>query len=261
MYEEQQRALHDRASHDRASHDRSPSAYQQPTWSQTPPPATSIAPFNRDSMAPEESFNYYRSLPRQGIKYGLEKLDIKTLTAFIRIFDATDKYTSDVYDLLDDKVLLFLSICNDTGINPSQFHAVFPRTLAAKARDFQLHHIPLTDDFGQQYWKLKLYFEYEVYRTYYFTNWTITSFDQLRIANPDKTLYQVLDLVLNKLQLCQRVLGPSYSGEGHLRTAVTHACRRVKELEYALMDPPIDCEQLFARLRSSVEVSVARAAT
>ena len=99
-------------------------------------------------MAPEESFNYYRSLPRQGIKYGLEKLDIKTLTAFIRIFDATDKYTGDVYDLLDDKVLLFLSICNDTGINPSQFHAVFPRTLAAKARDFQLHHIPLTDDFG-----------------------------------------------------------------------------------------------------------------
>jgi transposase InsO family protein len=254
LHEEQQRTSHERSLH----------ASQQPRWTQTSPPpvnVASIAPVNRDSMAPEEPFDYYRSLPRQGIEYGREKLDVKTITAFTRIFDATDKYTGEVYDLLDDKVLLFLSICDDTGISPSQFHAVFPRTLAAKARDFQLHHIPRTDDFGQQYWKLKLHFEHEVHRSHYFTDWTTTSFTQIRTANPDKTLHQVLDVMLDKLQLCQRALGLRYSGEDQLRTAVTQACRGVKELEYALMDPPIDCEQLFARLRSSVEVSVARAAT
>ena len=163
-----------------------------------------------------------------------------------------------MYDLLDDKVLLFLDTCLAAGIRPNQFHAVFPRILTGKARDFQPHYIPRTDEFGQQYLKVKLHFEHEVHRGKYFTDWTTTTFEKLRSNYRDKSLHDILEMLLDKLQLCQRALGPRYSGDEQLHTAVINACRGVPELEYALMSPPKNCEQLFDQLRSSVEVNISR---
>lgn len=203
-------------------------------------------------MIPQEPFNFYCSLPIQGKYYGQEPLNLRTQAAFSKIYSFEDKYTGNVYDLRDDKVMLFLDICLAAGIRPNQFHAVFPPILTGKARDFQLHYITKTDDFGQQYFKVKLHFEHEVHCSKYFTHWTTTTFEKLRAYYRDKSLYDILEMLLNKLQLCQRALGPRYSGDKQLHTAVINACCGVPELEYALMSPPKNCEQLFNQLRSSV---------
>jgi hypothetical protein len=42
----------------------------------------------------------------------------------------------------------------------------------------------------------------------------------MKQENPDQTLYQALDHLLDKLQLCQRALGPAYAGEDALRITV-----------------------------------------
>jgi hypothetical protein len=80
----------------------------------------------------------------------------------------------------------------------------------------------------------------------------------MKQKNPDQTLYQAFDYLLDKLQLCQRALGPAYAGEDALRTIVIRACRNLPELEIAFYKPARVCEKLFADFRSAIEVVLNR---
>jgi hypothetical protein len=53
----------------------------------------------------------------------------------------------------------------------------------------------------------------------------------MKFKHFDKTLYKALNLLLDKLQLCQRALGKEFMGEDALRTNVIRACRGVPELK------------------------------
>jgi hypothetical protein len=104
------------------------------------------------------------------------------------------------------------------------------------------------DDFYSAYIKIKMHFDTNVNYHHYSTDWTRITFSKVKQENPDQTLHQALDHLLDKLQLCQRALGPAYAGEDALRTTVIRACRNSPELEIALYKPARVCEELFADL-------------
>ncbi|KAF7578904.1 hypothetical protein PtrM4_031440 [Pyrenophora tritici-repentis] len=198
----------------------------------------------------------YPQLPP--IEFGNEKLDPKTINVFVKMWDRDKKYTGKPYDLLDDKLKIFYSICYHADIEPGQFHAVFPRILDGRAEEYYLHFVDQRmDTFLTAYTKLKNHFDTDVNHGHYYADWTTTSFVKVRRENPEKNLHEVLDIMLDKLQLCQRALGQQYMGEYALRTTVITACRGVKELEMALYKPSLECEVLFGDLRSSIENSLA----
>lgn len=105
---------------------------------------------------------------------------------------------------------------------------------------------------------IKNHFDHNVHHQHYYTDWTTTSFARIRMEIPDKDLHEVLQILLDKLQLCQRALGKNFEGEDALRTTVINACRGVPELEMALFKPATIYEGLFADLRSAVETHLAR---
>lgn len=160
--------------------------------------------------------------------------------------------------MLDDKVLSFLNICNVAHIRPPQFYALFPRILIAKARDFHFYHITRTDDFGKQYSKIKLHFEHEIHRSKYFTDWASTNFEKLQAEHRDRGPHEILEMLIEKLQLCQRALGPKYMNDEQLGATIISPCHGVPELEYVLMSPAKKCEQLFGQQISSIEVRLSR---
>jgi hypothetical protein len=71
-------------------------------------------------------------------------------------------------------------------------------------------------------------------------------------------LQEAFEKFLDKLQLCQRALGADYTGKDALRTSVIRACRSSSEFEIALLKPVRVCEELFADLRSAIEVVLNR---
>ena len=111
------------------------------------------------------------------------------------------------------------------------------------------------DTFRVAYLKIKHHFETQVNHLQYHTDWTTMSFNGVRTApeNSGKSLQEVLQILLDKLTLCQRALGDEYKGEQQLQTTVLRACRGVPELKFALFKPAQKCEALFADLRSSIE--------
>jgi hypothetical protein len=91
---------------------------------------------------------------------------------------------------------------------------------------------------------------------HYFTDWITITFSQMKSKHFDKTFYEAFDLLLNKLQLCQRALGKEFISEDALRTNVIRACRGVFELKQALFKSARGCEKLFSDLRSSIQVEL-----
>ncbi|KAF7579221.1 hypothetical protein PtrM4_034610 [Pyrenophora tritici-repentis] len=207
-------------------------------------------------IIPSGDTDLYKAVPL--IEFNNRKLDPKTINVFTKMWDREKKYTGKPYDLLDDKLKIFYSICYHADIQPDQFHAVFPRILEGRAQDYYLHFVDQrTDTFLTVYTKLKNHFDTDVNHSHYYADWTTTSFAKVHKENPDKTLHEVLDIMLDKLQLCQRALGQQYMGEYALRTTVITACRGVKEFAMALYRPSLECEVLFGDLRSSIENSLA----
>ncbi|KAM4062413.1 hypothetical protein HRG_011188 [Hirsutella rhossiliensis] len=202
------------------------------------------------------SLEAYTKLPPDDIPNAT--VDGDTQQKFMKLWDKDKNYTGEPYDLLDDKIRIFMSICYNIQVKPSQFHALFPRILAGRAQTFYIDKIEWTTTFRKAYDSIKQHFDTEVNHVHYYTDWTTTTFNSIRAQDASKSLHEVLQLLFDKLQLCQRALGPDYAGNIPLRTTLIIACRGVPELEHALFKPAAKIETLFADLRSSVETHLAR---
>ncbi|KAF1937170.1 hypothetical protein EJ02DRAFT_458956, partial [Clathrospora elynae] len=96
----------------------------------------------------------YKAIPP--IDFSNEKLDATTINTFVKMWDRDKKYTGKPYDLLDDKLKIFYSICYHADIGPGQFHAVFPQILDGRAEEYYLHFVDQRiDTFLTAYTKLK----------------------------------------------------------------------------------------------------------
>jgi hypothetical protein len=65
-------------------------------------------------IIPSSDTDPYKAVPP--IEFGNEKLDPKTINIFTKMWDRETKYTGKPYDLLDDKLKVFYSICYHTDI-------------------------------------------------------------------------------------------------------------------------------------------------
>ena len=68
------------------------------------------------------TYDPYTSLPPH--PYPNERLDSSKLSQFTKTYDKDNKYTGDPYDLIDDKMRIFLNLCYHMEIKPTHyFHA------------------------------------------------------------------------------------------------------------------------------------------
>ena len=97
---------------------------------------------------------------------------------------------------------------------------------------------------------MKTKFNTEVNKTQYHTDWSLVTYSMLKIekSNIEKTNLEILQALLDKLQLCQRVLSLGYMGENELIIATQKACREVSKLEFALFTSAITFKELFSKL-------------
>jgi hypothetical protein len=65
-------------------------------------------------IIPSSDTDSYKAIPL--IEFGNEKLDPKTINVFTKMWDREKKYTGKPYDLLDDKLKIFYSICYHANI-------------------------------------------------------------------------------------------------------------------------------------------------
>ncbi|KAM4062481.1 hypothetical protein HRG_013656 [Hirsutella rhossiliensis] len=114
-------------------------------------------------------------------------VDADTQYMFMKLWDKDQNYTGEPYDLLDEKLRIFMSICYNIQVKPSQFHALFPRILAGRAQTFYIDKIEWTTTFRKAYDSIKQRFDTEVNHVHYYTDWTTTTFNSIRAQDASKS--------------------------------------------------------------------------
>lgn len=229
----------------------------------TPPtsPSPGASPRDVNLLTSELQPNPYSTLPPQSVAN--TELDPDRLVTFIELWNHNFDYTGELYDILDDKVRLMLNLCKTLGIQASQFHAIFPSILRGRAEIYYVYNVHHNDTFATAYKKVKNRFDDAANHNIYYTDWTTTTFEssrkKYRAEHPGpEDLQKVLQSMLDKLQLCQRALGPAYAADIHLRDNVLRACRGVPAFHHAcfnaLSNPLQRPEELFSTLRRSLQV-------
>ena len=110
----------------------------------TPPPVI--------TQSQPEIEDPYTKLPPN--EYGREPIDAEAAMRFAKIWDKSERYSGERYDILDDKVLAFLRTCRLVGIKPGQCWVVFPEMLTGHAKAYYTHHVKVDASFAEGYWAL-----------------------------------------------------------------------------------------------------------
>lgn len=233
-------------------------------------PLTPLSSIDQDDGHAQQSFQECAAEPQPNSYFILPpndvantQIDVDKFIAFIDLWDREQDYSGELYDILDDKVRAMLSLCNTLRIEASQIHVIFGRILTGPAEYHYRYHVHHDDTFATAYKKIKDRFYDAVNHSIYYTDWTTITFEstrkEYRAKHPGpEDLPKVLEAMLDKLQLCQRALGPHYASDIHLRDTVLRACRGVPALSHAsyhaFCNPLQSRQEMFSHLRRSLRV-------
>lgn len=223
-------------------------------------PPTTPAPPSHYRTTPNLVTNPYDDLPpTRFVRNGM--IPPEKYVTFQKTWKKERNYTGKPYDLLYDKTRLFIDVCRRLGITEDQYYAVFPCILEGRAEDFFIYNIGPGKTWKEIYNAMDVHFDTNTNHSQYWADWTTITFRRMKEENPDKTPYEALELMIDKLSKAQRALGADYQGEIHLSTTVVRACRGVPELATALVFQKPTCEAFFADLRACLRVSEDNKAT
>lgn len=184
----------------------------------------------------------------------------QAVATFAKLWDTKYAYSGAAYDVLDDKIRYFMTRARIAHIKPSQLHALVPMMLIGRAGDWFISQIgsqAVTPTFTEIYAQLKKHFDTEINRHAYYNDWTQMSFRGEIARNPTKNKMEVLTGLLDRMQLCQRALGPQVAGgDAQLRHNVERAVAGAQEFKMALFDESTSFEHLSSKLRSALQIDL-----
>ena len=187
-----------------------------------------------------------------------ERLPPEKMMQFQKTWKRENNYTGAPYDILLDKVRIFAELCHRLEIDETQYTAVFPDILAGRANQYYLQEIGPGQTWKFTYDKLHNHFDTKTNHQQYWSDWTTLTFARCKQENPDKSMLEVLEIMIDKITLAQRALGIEFQGETMLHTAIVRACRGQPELEPAMFNQKESCEGLYSDLRAAVQVAADR---
>ncbi|CCU75198.1 hyporthetical protein [Blumeria hordei DH14] len=168
----------------------------------------------------------YADLPHRNVPN--ERLEPSAVINFAKQWNKKTNFHGLIYEVFDDNVNQFLRACE------------------------LLELLSRRDLFADAYIKIKVHFDTDANCQVYLQEWQTVMFASVKNENPDKDLRDVLDILFDKLSICQRAIGNSYEGDNKLRDQILRAYRQSTELAPAIDKPAGDPEELMANLRSTI---------
>ncbi|KAI0996015.1 hypothetical protein K3495_g12165 [Podosphaera aphanis] len=159
--------------------------------------------------------------------------------------DSGKNYTSDMKyrgndDRFDYKLSIFYDICNRTNLPDCYYY----RTLLPK--------ITPEISFEKVIHSIKNNFEGEAYQRLVKQKWRKVNMTSMIADAPEKSLSEILETMIQKLQDLQLGLAPKYRDDDYLRDKLIEACEGIAAFQNACYRPDHSLEEFINDLRSSV---------
>ncbi|KAI0887008.1 uncharacterized protein GGS22DRAFT_187087 [Annulohypoxylon maeteangense] len=109
-----------------------------------------------------------------------------------------DKFGSEKYDILDEKIKVFKDYCRKAGVDVGQYHDAYSTMLKGRALQFYFDYLAEKGlSFEQMVIKCKEFFHTAENQQLYMTEWHGTNMHTVIEENPGKDLQTCLEILIS----------------------------------------------------------------
>jgi hypothetical protein len=128
----------------------------------------------------------------------------KLLTDLTKLYSDDKKYTGELYDILNIKLLIFYDCCRKVRLPEDQYHDAFSTMLKDRAAHFYYDKLSgRSYDFLTMVNMMRAHFETEENRQFYMSEWRETTLTFVVMKNPTKSKLECLQIMIDKLEKIQ----------------------------------------------------------
>ncbi|KAI1798510.1 putative transposase [Daldinia bambusicola] len=169
----------------------------------------------------------------------------RALADLVKMYNHNDsKFGGDKYDILDDKIKVFMDLCRKAGVEESQYHEAFSTMLKGRALQYYYDHLSMKG----------LNFQEMVTRTKNFFH-TVENTQIVIMENPDDDLATSLEKLIVKLERVHKGLAINYTGDTHLKEGLMNAVQGHPAFGNVLLRPATTFDSLCSELRSAAGIA------
>jgi hypothetical protein len=175
----------------------------------------------------------------------------KQVSEIIKVYADDDKYDGR-NGSLDFKLIIFRDICRRVELPQEALMLAFPAMLKGLPRR-QYYSKQLSNrTFNEACTHLRNYFEGPSFQRRNHAIWNSTTLATITAANPAKSTYENVQLLIDKLQELQYGLHPKLRDDFFLYDKLVAACEGSLACKDAITDPPDSLGNLINKLQSSI---------
>jgi hypothetical protein len=175
----------------------------------------------------------------------------KELATVAKLYTDDQKYTG-VDDSFDFKLTIFHDICNRAGLPPDGHMIAFPTMLKGLAQAHYYNCSLSTKPFDAACTHMRNFFEGPEYYRKNLTEWNAITLQGFIDSNPEKSLLQCLQLLIDKLCKQQHAIDVELRTPRVLTNKLVTACQGVPACRIAISNPSEELATLINKLQSSI---------
>ncbi|POS85838.1 hypothetical protein EPUL_005225 [Erysiphe pulchra] len=163
------------------------------------------------------------------------------------------KYSGVSDDNFEDKIDIFMEMCNRFGMAHVSLVFAFPTMLKAMALSFYFNRCR-GKSISELCQAMKDNFEGLEYQRYNLQKWNNITFQFIINQNSTKSGMELITILINKLDKMQKALSSEFRTEKALHNKIITACKDVKACKIACHRPSPTVQGLIRDLLSGIEI-------
>lgn len=175
----------------------------------------------------------------------------KEVAIVAKIYTEEQKY-SGVSDSFDFKLTVFYDICSRSGLPQEGYMAAFPTMLKGLAQAHYYNCSLSAKSFDSACAHMRNFFEGPEYYRKNLTEWNAITLQHIITDNPEKSISQCLQLLIDKLCKQQHAIDAELRTPRILTNKLVTACQGIPACRIAVSNPSEDLAALINKLQSSI---------
>jgi hypothetical protein len=152
----------------------------------------------------------------------------------------------------DYKLTIFLDICQRVDLPQEALMRAFPTMLKGLAQDHFYNNKLLQRTYDEACTNIRSFFKKPDYHRSNLDKWNATTLASTTAENPEKSMYENVQLLINTLRQLQYGLSPALRSTEFLYNKLVIACQGSPACQYAVLDPPSNLGGLINKLQLSI---------
>ena len=227
----------------------------QPTATATIPPGiqilTPMTPRTPTTFAPQQATPTTTQQQQLDPGAGGTASYSKEAAMVAKMYTDSQKYDG-VSESFDFKLAIFEDTCRRAGLQLDSYMIAFPTMLKGLAQDHYYNRGLSAKTYTEACTHMRNFFEGPEFYRKNLAEWNATTLQGIIDANTDKSVYQCLQLLIDKLCKQQHGINPEFRTPLFLTNKLVMACQGVPACRIAVSNPGEDLSQLINKLQSSI---------